>query len=233
MSPGTPIIELREVICSATGASPQRCSLRFFAGSFNLLVGAPGSGRSGLLRVLGLLDAPGAGEVLFKERATAALSEADREALRNRHYGFLFAAPFLLPKFSVVENVAMPLFRISHVSPDQARRRTDELLEFVGLGALPQEPIAGLTLGQQHAVSLARALGNEPDVLIVESLALNLPPEEAATLSGFLRQACESFGATVIASAPLDFALEKTDRAIELDAGAVRRDSLLEETPLA
>ena len=206
-----PVLELRDATCGP---------LRFHAGVLHLLTGEPASLRSAWLRVLGLLDAPESGALFLEKQNVTALAEADRDRIRSERCGFLFAAPFLLPAFSVVENVAMPLFKISHFSPEQARERTDLLLEFTGLTAEAQQPADELTDFQQHAVSLARALANDPAVITVESLDA-LAPADAARFIALLRQACARFGVAVIASVPAAFSAEPGDCVIALDANGV------------
>lgn len=225
------MLDLREVVlppAHAAAAAPA-LSLHFGAATFNVLAGAPGSGRREFLRVLGLLDPPAGGEVLLEGRATAGLDEPAREQLRNQRCGYLFAAPFLLPAMTVLENVAMPLFKISQVDPPQARSRTEALLEFVGLAASAQELADGLSLFDQHRVSLARALANEPALLVVESLDAGLPGAESARFAALLRLAVERFGVTVIACAPADFAPEKTDRVIPIVRGLAQAHPAREE----
>ena len=220
--PISPVLELRDATCAADGLALRGLSLSFDAGAFHLVTGGPDLLRAALLRVLGLLDPPASGEVFFEGRVFAALSERDRDEVRNLRCGFLFAAPFLLPTFSVVENIAMPLFKISQVNPEQARERTDLLLEFAGLTAEAQRHADELTPFQQHAASLARALANDPALITVESLNAGLAPEDAAHFAALLRQSCVRFGVTIIASAPADFAAEPGDRIIALDAnGAI------------
>ena len=220
MSDPTPaVLEVRDVTCSADGHALCGLSLRFGAGAFHLIAGGPASLRGALLRVLGLLDAPSCGEVFFEGGNIASLPEPERDKIRNQRCGFLFAAPFLLPAFSVIENIAMPHFKISQVNPEQARERADLLLDFTGLTADAQRPAEDLVPYQQHAVSLARALANEPAVITVESLDSGLAPEDAACFAGLLRQCCTRFGVAVIASASGDFAAEPGDRVIDIAAG--------------
>ena len=217
-----PVLELRDATCAAEGCALRGLSLSFGAGAFHLVTGEPAALRTALLRVLGLLDAPACGEVFFEGRNVASLAEPARDLIRNQRCGFLFAAPFLLSTFSVVENIAMPLFKISQVNPEQARERTDLLLEFTGLTAAAQMHADELTPYQQHAVSLARALANNPALITVESLDAGLATEDAARFAALLRQSCARFGVTIIASAPADFTTEPGDRILALDAhGAI------------
>jgi lipoprotein-releasing system ATP-binding protein len=186
-----------------------------------------------MLRVIGLLDAPESGEVILEARNVSELGETDRDEVRNQRCGFLFSAPFLLPSFSVVENVAMPLFKISRFTPEQARERTDMLLDFVGLTAEAQYPVEELTSLQQQAASLARALANAPAVVTVENLDATLGSEDAASFATLLRRCCARFGVAVVASVSPVFSFEPGDRLVEIDAAGIVRESTMAATPPA
>lgn len=218
-SPVAPAVELRAVSCARGAESLHAISARFAPATFHLLGGPPGCGRELLLRVLGALEKPDHGEVLLEGQPTSDLSEEQRAELRGRRCGFVFRAPFLLPAFSVVENLAMPLFRLSQMDAAGARRRTDELLDFVGLADSAQERIEELPLEARHRVSLARGLINAPALLLVE--ALDLAGAEAKPLAGLLRAACRRFGVTVIAIHSGDFAVKEDDCLLEVAAGAL------------
>ncbi len=191
-------------------------------GTLNLVFGGPGCGKDILLRLLGLMEPPDEGEVLYRERPTRALSEEDRAALRNRHFGFLFAEPYLLPSFSVVENVAMPFFRISSVDSGEARERTRTLLDFVGMADREQSAVADLTRAEQQRVSLARALINQPEIVLVEAIDRGSAGDELLEFCGTLRRAAEELGATIIVTASGDALAGAMDRAFEVERGSLR-----------
>lgn len=222
----SPILDARAVCCAREGHNALcETSLAFAAGSFTALTGERGCGKNLLLRVLGLLERPDAGDVLIDGEPTRELADGAREELRNTRFGYLFAAPFLLPALTVIENVAMPLFRISRVETPQARERSEELLEFVGLAAAAQQRTESLSHAAQQRVSLARSLANAPAVLLVEDLDAQLGGEELQQFSALLRAAAARFRAAVISTASPEFAPERDDRLIEMAAGRVRRDS--------
>ncbi len=222
-----PTISLRAVSCASGFGLP--VSADFAPGRFHLLSGESG----GLLRVLGLLDLPETGEVLVEGRATTALDEEARAELRAQRFGFVFAAPFLLTSFSVIENVAMPLFKISQVEPDEARRRTDRLLAFAEMSEAAESPIEDLTPRAQYHVALARGLANGPAVLFVENLDGALAGEDLASFAALLRRVPGELGATVMATASSAFPVEKGDRVLEFVRGVIVRDSLLQPEPEA
>lgn len=180
-----------------------------------MLTGPEGCGRDLLLRVLGLLTAPDAGEVFLDGEATAALSEDARAQLRTRRCGYVFASPFLLPEFSVIENIAMPLFRVCEMEAEQARERAEEMLDFTGLQSAATK--RDVSAPDQRRVALARALATRPVALFVEKLDL----EQAAAdgFRGLLQQAAERFGVAVVVSATSGGPPQAGERFLRLSAG--------------
>jgi ABC-type lipoprotein export system ATPase subunit len=188
------------VLQSGEPSRIESASIDFKAGSFTLLCGGEGCGKNILLRLLGLLEVPDAGEIFFNGNPTRGLPETARADLRNRHFGFLFAEPFLLPSFSAVENIAMPLLKISGVTTEEARRRTLALLDFAGIPDTGENDASQLPLFDQHKVALARALANQPAVLIVENPDAALGGSDLAEFAALLRRAAAEFGTAVIAT---------------------------------
>lgn len=217
-----PALELRNI---AHGGVVRGVSAVFAPGSFHLLRGDAESGKNVLLRLLGLLERPDRGEVLLHGVSTGDLDENAHTALRARECGFVFAAPFLLAGFTVIENVAMPLFKVSQVGPEAARRRTVAVLEFVGLAELMEAPVAELPPDAQRRVSLARALVNEPAAIFVEDLDGGLDASALSEFTTLLRRACERYDLAVIASASTACPVQAHDRVLELVAGTIRSDS--------
>jgi len=183
-----------------------------------------GSGAGLLLRILGLLERPDAGEVWFESERAGPLDDAARLALRNQAFGFLFSEPFLLDSFNVAENVAMPLLKISGFDIEQAQERTAQVLEFTGLAAIADCCVADLSLPDHHKVSLARALAHAPKVLIAEDAGIQLPAREFRDFAALLRAAPEALGVSVIATSPGgdEFC---ADREIRLEQGLIAADS--------
>ena len=176
----------------------------FATGRLHILRGAADGGKVALFRFAGLLEEPAAGVVLIQGNATRGLGEEARTELRTQRMGFAFAAPFLLGSFSIIENVAMPLFKISHVDPEEARRRTEAILEFVGLAEAAEVPVHELTVPAQYQVAIARGLINEPVVLMVENLDGVLAGGELEEYVALLRRAAAACGPAIIATASED-----------------------------
>jgi len=178
-----------------------------------------------LFRFAGLLEKPAEGEVLIQGNSVRGLSEEGWTELRTQRLGFAFAAPFLLGSFSVIENVAMPLFKISHVDPEEARRRTEAMLDFVGLAGAAARPVDELSAPAQYQVAVARGLVNEPAALLVENLDGALAGDELEEYVALLRKAAAAFGPAVIATASAEWKLLPGDRVLDLARGAIARDS--------
>jgi ABC-type lipoprotein export system ATPase subunit len=189
---------------------------------FTLLSGAPGSGAGLLLRILGLLERPDAGEIWFDGQPAGCLEDNARLDLRNHAFGYLFAEPFLLDSFTVAENVAMPLFKISGFDIDRARIRTAEVLDFTGLAFAADCTVADLSVLDHHKLSLARALGNAPHVLIAEDAGLQLSPPELREFAALLRSVPDQLGIAVVATGPN---IASPHREIRLDDGLIAADS--------
>lgn len=214
-------LELRGVSYARNGVAISDLTLELSLPGFYVLTGADGANGL-LLRLLGLLELPTAGGVYFDGCHTSLLDESRRAALRTRAFGYVFAAPFLLPSLSVVENLAMPLFKLLEASPAEARRRAENLLAFVGLRGREEERAGDLPVAQQFTVALARALMTQPEVLIVEGLDRHLAGAELAHYCALLRLAMARRNVTVIATASSEWKGEPGDQVLEVTERSVQ-----------
>ena len=142
-------------------------SLDIAAGEYLAIRGPSGCGKSTLLHILGCVDTPSAGALSFEGRSDEALPDADRSALRLRSIGFVFQRFFLLPMLTAAENIEVPQAEAG-APRDQRRRRTAELLDYIGLAHRAEHRPSQLSGGEAQRVAVARALANRPRLLLAD-----------------------------------------------------------------
>ncbi|MFC0665598.1 ABC transporter ATP-binding protein [Azotobacter chroococcum] len=172
--------------------------LRLVRGELTALIGPSGSGKSTLLNLIGLLDSPSAGELYLQGRATRELDDRARTRLRNEAIGFVFQFHHLIPAFSVLDNVLMPLM-IRHGKPDAADiERARGLLAEVGLEGFAGKKATELSGGQQQRVAIARALVTHPALLLADEPTGNLDTHTAENVFELFRRFNAQFGCAVL-----------------------------------
>ena len=199
-------------------------NVSFKKGSFSSIIGQSGSGKSTLLNIMGTLDTPTSGEVFINGVDTAKLSKGKLAYIRNKSLGFVFQFHYLLPEFTALENVLMP-YRIgnSSITPE-VKERAVELMRLVGLEKVINNNATRMSGGQQQRTAIARALLNNPDVILADEPTGNLDSNSTETIYNLLRDINDRFGTTFIIITHDRRIAEKADRIIEIADGRINVD---------
>lgn len=173
-------------------------SLEISSGEFIAITGPSGSGKSSLLYLLGLLDTPTTGELWLEGVETSGMDQDALADFRLAHLGFVFQAHFLLPEFTALENVTLPLRRLGRHTAEEAEARGLQLLTDLGLhdqaGKLPHQ----MSGGQNQRVAIARALANDPAIIFADEPTGNLDTHSSATVQAILKSLSHEKGRTVV-----------------------------------
>ena len=187
-------------------------------GEIVALVGQSGAGKSSLLHIAGLLEAPTSGEIFIEGQPVSGLPDAERTRIRRDRLGFVYQAHHLLPEFDALENVVLPQM-IAGASRADAAKEASRLLTVVGLGQRLTHRPSQLSGGEQQRVAIARALANKPRLLLADETTGNLDPKTAGGVFDALIQITRAEGlGALIATHNFDLA-SRMDRAMLLDQG--------------
>ncbi len=199
-------------------------SLRFEEGEYAGIIGRSGSGKSTLLNIMGTLDRPTSGEMRFGGRDLFKSSDDDLARFRNRTIGFIFQFHYLLPEFNALENVLLP-YRVLHGRlPEAAVRRAKELIERVGVEKRMFNRSTNLSGGEQQRIAVARALVNEPRIILADEPTGNLDSDTGESVKSLLRQINRDLKTTFLIVTHDRHIAAGSDRVVEIDDGLITRD---------
>jgi lipoprotein-releasing system ATP-binding protein len=198
----TALLEARGVTRVLPGPVPvtlvQDINLVIQAGEFIAITGPSGSGKSSLLYLLGLLDVPTQGMVYLEGRDTSQLDQAELASLRLKKLGFVFQFHFLLPEFSVIENVMIPMRKLAARTDREMRGQATRILEELGLGAALKKTPDQLSGGERQRVAIARALANDPLIVLADEPTGNLDTKNGRIVFDIFKRLVEVNGQAVI-----------------------------------
>jgi lipoprotein-releasing system ATP-binding protein len=184
------------------------------------IVGASGAGKSTLLHILGTLDQPDNGKIQFEEQVITGMNARQLAQFRNKHIGFIFQFHNLLPEFTALENVCIPAF-IAKKSKAEAEPRAIELLSFLGLAERANHKPNELSGGEQQRVAVARALMNQPDIILADEPSGNLDSKNARELHQLFFSLRDKFNQTFIIVTHNDELAALADRKLVMADGKI------------
>ncbi|MBX9784802.1 MAG: ABC transporter ATP-binding protein [Chitinophagaceae bacterium] len=234
-------MEKREVILSTGGLGKyfydpvkfkvlDDISFEAYKGEFLTLVGKSGSGKSTLLYCLSTMDTAYEGELFIAGEKITGKKTNELSALRNKSIGFIFQFHYLLPEFSCLKNVMLPALKLGKYSYKEVEERAYNKLEVLGIKDQALKPASKLSGGQQQRVSIARALINDPAIIMCDEPTGNLDSKNTQIVFNIFKQIAHDFGQTIIAvTHDNDFAAA-SDRTIELaDGKIISHDKVFDE----
>ncbi|WP_440948756.1 ABC transporter ATP-binding protein [Methanosarcina sp. T3] len=224
MTDESPIIELRNLTKVYKDGVEFRAlnnaNLNIKKGEFVAIVGPSGSGKSTLMHLIGLLDTPSSGTILIDGNDVTKMSDKDRSGMRNRMLGFVFQYHHLLPDFTALENVMMPLL-IAGKSRDEAKGIAEKLLKDVGLEDRMDHRPGELSGGQNQRVAVARALSCSPAIVLGDEPTGNLDTKSGDLIYELLRRLNKEYNQTFIVVTHNEDLAGKADRIVRIVDGKI------------
>jgi len=172
-------------------------SLEIYEGEILEIIGASGAGKSTLLHILGTIDKPDEGKIYFQSRDLLLMKDEELSKFRNKNIGFVFQFHHLLPEFTTLENVIIPMM-IGGKDFDECKPRAIELLEYVGLGERLNHKPSELSGGELQRVAIARALVNSPKIIFADEPTGNLDTQNSQNIIQLIQNLNQEFGQTFV-----------------------------------
>jgi lipoprotein-releasing system ATP-binding protein len=191
--------------------------LKVHKGEFLAVVGASGSGKSSLLYIMGLLDFPTEGRVFFKGQQVSSMDPQVVSKIRNESVGFVFQFHYLLPEFNLLENVMIPMLK-KGIPKRQAEERARELLKSLGLDGKEKRKIYQVSGGEMQRTAIARALANNPEVILADEPTGNLDSKNTQMVMQILEDINRSGTTVVMVTHELNLA-KRADRIVQMKDG--------------
>jgi len=198
--------------------------LQIAHGEIVSIVGASGAGKTTLLQLLGTLDTPDSGSIKIAGHEITSLNAKALASFRNKHIGFVFQFHQLLPEFTALENVCMPAW-IANSNKREAEQKATQLLAYLGLGNRIQHKPSELSGGEQQRVAVARALINNPSVLLADEPSGNLDSKNAAELHDLFFQLRKEFNQTFVIVTHNNELANRADRKLVIKDGIIEQSS--------
>lgn len=185
------------------------------------IVGSSGAGKTTLLTILGTLDRPSSGEILFNGVNITSLNEKKLAAFRNQHIGFVFQFHHLLPEFTAIENICIPAF-INKISKKEAELKANQLLDLLSLKHRADHKPSELSGGEQQRVAVARALINNPKVIFADEPSGNLDSENAHNLHQLFFKLRDELKQTIVVVTHNESLADMADRKLIMKDGSIQ-----------
>jgi len=193
-------------------------------GEFISIIGQSGSGKSTLLNIIGTLDTPTTGDVIINGININNMSQNHLAKVRNEQLGFIFQFHYLLPEFTVIENVLMPYMLSGKKMTNEIRQRAEELLDIVGLSNVKNNKATDLSGGQQQRTAVARALINNPKIILADEPTGNLDSNTTDEVYALLRDINKKYNTTFLIITHDNRIANKADRIIEVTDGVIAQN---------